>query len=181
MRGYFSRAALGVTIVFAALATGTAAQASLIGDQVTAEVKFGSFTAQGPANAIVGAGLEFNFPNVDIDVGSQGAQFLNILAGSIVSDESYVLSDLDWLDPGSSIVGVDSSFSGLSIAPTVTLVGDILTVLLPGGTSVSAGATVTVRFLTEATTAVPEPSSLALIGAGLLAMGGLERRRARRG
>jgi len=174
----FRKLGIGLALSFFALAG--PANATLIGDTVTAEVLFaGAPSGQGPTSAVVGAGVEFDFTNVDIDVGASGADYLMILGGTVIEDETYLLTDLDWVDAAGFIIGVTiESFAGLSIDPVALFGFHAVSLTLASGTLVDRDAYVSVSFQTDhATTSVPEPISLALFGVGLTGLGFFLRRR----
>lgn len=162
--------ALAATLTFLPVPS---AEAGLIGDSVTAEVQFPlGTTQQGPASQTVGGGVEFDFGQVDIDVGDETIRFFNILGGTVGAAERYLLTDLDWVG-GGGFTGFTSSFQNLSIAPIFGFTADSFWVTLQGGTFVGTGAEVNVRL----TQAVPEPGVLALLSLGLVGLAATRRRR----
>jgi len=175
-------------------------QATLIGDTVTAEV-FGDFH-EGPEDAVVN-GFDFGDPDffdnpdfqfvvLDIAVFDQGAFFYNILEGTVESEETYLLTGLDWVGQSGEIVGIEEFvWDNFSIDPVLATGPHSLSVTLLSGTEIFPGTIfegegggysfdggVVGVLLDVKHGAVPEPSIIALFALGLLGLGFARRRKA---
>ena len=167
--------ALGLVVAL----TPMAAQATLIGDEITVEFILGG-VSQGSASAIVvDPGREFEGPGFGLDPG----EFIDITGTSIealvldpflVPDTRYIFSDLDWIGGPGTITGFTLTTDIAGFSATDITFGDDFVIVNAGDFT---GTGTMLIALQTSHAAVPEPSTLALFSLGLLGLG-LARKRA---
>ena len=133
----------------------------------------------------VGAGDEFDINNLNeltlfsIDVDSSSFTISVTTGATLSSFGSLALTDLDWVGMAGSITGVSLVTSGISTSTFSNTDGTSLDIndVTFGADFVSWSMSHTVwssgafaTFSLETTHSVPEPSTLALLGAGLLGL-----------
>jgi hypothetical protein len=151
----------------------TSANASLLGDTI-----YASGTTLGPASAVIGSGIEFsgisNYIKFDF-----GADTLTLTSTANVSWSDFFATYL--------FSGFDEKITGFNIASNKGFYGNVLTnfsftpnsisVNMAGGRADSTGRLV--FNITTASAAVPEPTTVALFGLGLLGFAASRRKSAK--
>ncbi len=168
-----------LVLIFLILAVGTAAEASLVGDAISAELLRNGGNFDGPNLHIVGTGPEGNwFNQIEYDLDSATITVRSLFDfedGRIwVDDMAFSFTSLDWLPTPGRITGAtvvdavgegwdqiddgDLSFSDNSLLIDVADIGSARVTIAP--------QSVTVRLIT---THIPEPTTLILAGLAIVA------------
>lgn len=180
---------LAATAAIALLAGGLPAQASLIGQGFNVSYRFADLSTvyanatATPADFVVGAGVDsvIDVENVTDLIVDVAAASLSIVFDTVLSSPTWNPASFNGLRfigtaphgiAGASVDGT-STLAGFD-ASRVTLTGDEIR-LDWNSLSYADGTQLVINFTFAA---VPEPASLALLGAGLLGLAGTRRRRA---
>ncbi len=187
-RRWLSAASL-LSAVFA-LGLVSPAQATLIGDEVDFERVFGTSSFNAVSDEIVDSGVEFSVLSgtVEVDVAAESIVFSldGIIFSFNATQHELRVFDLDWvgvpdgviedisvdIDIGGAI-NINNGTPGTFDASKISFSDHSVSVEVGGYEFVDVTITVDL----ETSHAIPEPGSLALLGAGLVGLGYLRRRK----
>ncbi|CAN5646406.1 hypothetical protein BH10ACI4_BH10ACI4_30200 [soil metagenome] len=159
------------------------AHADLIGTSITGSLAFNgsSVNSFAPTVATIGPGVEFSYTDVvNID-------FADFSGNGLTVSDTCLLSANDCAFNYAWIMQfTDSAFTGLTFTNltnalnvTYSLVGDTITITYPGGAPLKLAASSTFS-LQSSSSPIPEPSTITLLGTGIMGIANLVRRRIRR-
>ncbi|WP_282605803.1 PEP-CTERM sorting domain-containing protein [Pelagibius sp. Alg239-R121] len=155
------------------------ASATLIGDDVTLEITINGATFGSPITETVGAGVEFDFGSLIVDV---SASRIDIVVtdggGPLRANVDYILTDLDWVGEVGEIVNVVLNPNpGIG---SVSFTEDSVTFSSFAGEPFVGGLLASIEIVTphSSSVSVPEPGTLALLGLGLAGIAVARRKRA---